>query len=1050
MTINEEAFLKRYAQLNVQQKEAVDQVYGPVTVVAGPGTGKTEVLSMRIANLLRSDVQVQPYEILCLTYTEEATNSMRRRLVQIIGPEAHKIHIHTFHAFCNNIIQTHSELFGIRNLQNISDLERTELLHDILENLPQGHALRKLSGNIYYNSAKLYRLFELMKREHLRYPKIAEAIDRYIESLPFSEDYIYRRNGKGFSKGDLKQNLIDEEIRRMNDTKAAAGLFELFEQKMNEAGRYDFNDMIIWVIDAFKQYPWLQQMYQERYQFILVDEFQDTNGAQNELLTLLTSFWQDPNIFVVGDDDQSIYEFQGARIANIGEFYERYRENIKIVVLPHNYRSSQPILDKATALIKNNQQRLIHKLKELNLNKDIISASDRFKDEQEVVHPVVKSFTNPLHEEAHIVEQIEELMRGGVALRDVAILYSQHRQAENIIRLLERKGIPYNVRRPVNILELPLVEHLINIFRYLDAERKRTFSAEDILFQIMHVPCFGIKASDIALLSLYMQTAPDKKQLPKRWRLLLNNLLLLESLEIDSAEALFRLGSCLDRWETEQTMLPLPLLFEKIIYESGIVSHLLKDADHVWNMQVLFTFFEFIKEAHGRHPSIKISDLLLMLDKMDLEGLTIPLHRVVQHENGIHFYTAHSAKGNEFEYVFLIGCNKLYWEGNRNYATDFKLPETLTQTKDDTEKSEKTEVSRRLFFVALTRAKKYLQISYAIHENTGKPIENSVFVDEISKPEERIRLEMPAEALVSQIAWAMKPVEEVYIRIANAQWVDKVLQQLTMSATTLSKFLNCPLGFYYEQILRVPFQKNEALAFGSAVHNALELFFLKIKQSDKVVPTKEFLLQTFQAALQRESACFTLVQLERKMEHGKNILSDYYDQYHSEFNRDVEIEWKVPRYYLAGIPVTGKIDKIELDGNECTVVDYKTGDPDNAGIENIRQPDEKNPFGGDYWRQMIFYKMLIENFAERNWVVNTGIFDFVQKNKQGVYKRFTIPMYKQDEEMVMKLLKDSYAKIMNHEFDKGCGREDCHWCNFARKYQLIRSRADEMIEIDDI
>src|ERR1700744_3294220 len=182
--IAEDLFLERYNKLNERQREAVDTIYGAVMVIAGPGTGKTEVLSMRIANLMRSEAQVQPHEILCLTYTDEATNAMRRRLVQIIGPAAHKVNIHTFHAFCNNVIQNNSDYFSMRTQQPITDLERTELLYKMLEDLPQGHLLRKLSGNIYFDAGKLSRLFDMMKREHLTPEYISASIDHYINDLP--------------------------------------------------------------------------------------------------------------------------------------------------------------------------------------------------------------------------------------------------------------------------------------------------------------------------------------------------------------------------------------------------------------------------------------------------------------------------------------------------------------------------------------------------------------------------------------------------------------------------------------------------------------------------------------------------------------------------------------------------------------------------------------------------------------------------------------------------------------------------------------------------
>jgi len=1049
MADKEDLFSKRYSTLNERQKEAVDTIYGAVMVIAGPGTGKTEVLTMRIANLLQSEAQVQPQEILCLTYTDEATNSMRRRLVNIIGPAAHRVNIHTFHAFCNNVIQNNSEYFSQRTLQPISDLERTELLYKMLEQLPKGHALRKLSGNIYFDAGKINRLFDVMKREHLIPEFISSAINDYINDLPNREEYIYKKAVKGYKKGDLKQNQLDEEVRKMEDTRAAALLYYDYEARMKEAGRYDFNDMIIWVLDAFNQRPALLQSYQERYQFILADEFQDTNGSQNELLNLLASYWEDPNIFVVGDDDQSIYEFQGARIRNIVDFYERYKQHIKIIVLPENYRSSQAILDKAMAAIQNNRKRLIHQLHELELDKNIVAKADRFNDGTEIIRPVVKAYVNILQEEADIVLQIERLQQAGVSLREVAIIYAQHKQAENIMALMERKGIPYNVKKPVNILEHPLVEQVLNVLRYLDEERKKPFDGEEVLFEIMHCTYYGIDPTDIALLSLYIQ-ANRKEKGPVRWRLLLSNPLLLESLDLKSAKAMQRLGHSLDQWERQQLSLPLPLLIEKIVHESGIVAHLVRTTDHVWNIQVLHTFFEFVKETYARNLKIKPAELLQMVSQMNDEHIPVPIQRVIQNENGVHFYTAHGAKGNEFEYVFLIGCTKNFWEKKKGGGNEYRMPDTITATDEDAEKTYKVEVARRLFYVALTRAKKHLQVSFAVNDNAGKPLETSVFIDEIFTPEERVLQTVPSQELIKHMEWAMQPVPEVRIKMANAEWVERVLQQFIMSYTALSKFLNCPLAFYYETILKVPYQKNDALAFGSAVHYALERMFRDMKEKNGEFPDKDHVLGAFNAALYSEASCFTPVQFDRRMEQGHTLLSEYYDHYVPGFHKEVEIEFKVPRYILDGVPVTGKIDKMELSGDSCKVVDYKTGDPDKSATPMTSGPDEKAPLGGDYWRQMVFYKLLLENYEERNWKVTTGMFDFVQKNKNGAYKQIVVPVFASDEEIVMHQLKDSYSRIMNHEFDRGCGKEDCHWCNFAKRYELIRPVRDEMVEIDDM
>ena len=359
-------------------------------------------------------------------------------------------------------------------------------------------------------------------------------------------------------------------------------------------------------------------------------------------------------------------------------------------------------------------------------------------------------------------------------------------------------------------------------------------------------------------------------------------------------------------------------------------------------------------------------------------------------------------------------------------------------------------MARRLFYVALTRAKKHLYVSYAINDNAGKALETSVFVDEISDPADRVRVVLPAAEVAKHLIAGMEPVPEVRIKMANAQWIERVLQQFTMSYTSLSKFLHCPLAFYYEIILRVPFQKNDALAFGSAVHVALERLFVEMKQKRGEFPSKEQMLSNFKSALYSESSSFTAVQFERRMEQGNTILSDYYDHYIPVMHKDVEIEFKIPRYYLEGVPVTAKIDKIELSGDSVKVIDYKTGDPDKSATPLTAPPNEKEPDGGDYWRQMVFYKLVIEHFEERNWKVTLGMFDFVQKNKDGEYKQVVVPVYTKDEEFVTDQLKTTWSKIINHEFDKGCGKEDCHWCNFARNYELVRPVENEFAEIDDV
>lgn len=1042
---NDEQFLARYNNLNAQQKKAVDTVYGPVMVIAGPGTGKTEVLAMRIANLLRSEAQVRPQEILCLTFTDEGTVAMRKRLLQIVGEAAHRVNIYTFHAFCNSIIQSNMEYFGVRDLMPVSDLERMDLIYGIIENLEQGHLLRRLKGDIFYDAKNLLSLFDLMKSEDWSVEHVNNAIDIYLQSLPEKEKYVYKRGNakKGINVGDLKVADIAKETEKMERIRAAAKLFPIYQQKMEIMGRYDFSDMILWVLKAFKDRPEFLQSQQERFQFILVDEFQDTSGAQSELLTMLADYWDDPNLFIVGDDDQSIFEFQGARLKNIKDFYEKYEKTIKVIVLKENYRSSQLILDRSAATIQNNQQRLINELQSLDLDKNIIAANARFKTES-APQPTVTIYYNQLHEDAEIVNTIEQLQEEGVALNNVAVLYAQHKQAANIIDSLERKKIPYWVKRPVNILDLPLVTQLLNVFRYLQAESSKPFSGEEYIFYLLHSPFFGVAPIDIASLSLYLQNKTAKH---KRWRHLLQDELLLETLELQNAAPIRKLGQNMERWIGEIQTLTLPMLFQKILYDGGVVAYIMKSESQIWDMQVLHTFFEFIKEECDKKPRITIKELLAIIERMEDEAISLPIQKTIQQENGVRFYTAFSAKGHEFEYVFLIGTTKNFWESKSGNNRGFSLPETLTtiaQKEEDINNSE--EVARRVFYVAMTRAKKFLHVSYAQKDNKDKALEPSIFVDEISAKEERIDKAATNEEVTSHIATLLLPEPKPQISLVKKELLDRRLEHFVLSVSAMNKYLNCPLAFYYEYLLRVPEAKSDALAFGISIHYALEQLFKKMNANEqKTFPAKDELIKDFRYSMKREEGSFTQLQYERRLEMGVDILSAYYDHYIGTFNKIVLTEYNINQVTINGVPAKGKLDKLEFAGKECTVIDYKTGNPEYATRKQLLGPNEENLLGGDYWRQMVFYKLLLNNFPPAfDWKMTTGVFDFIEKNKAREYVRFTVPIQEHDLTVVKEQIKDVYDKIMNHEFDKGCNDENCRWCNFAKTYQLTETSAKEI------
>src|SRR5258705_2431026 len=357
----EKKFLSDYERLNEQQRIAVDHIDGPVMVIAGPGTGKTQILAARIGKILL-ETDTTPSNILCLTYTDAGVIAMRRRLLEFIGPDAYKVGIYTFHAFCNDLIQENLSLVEKTSLDPISELERIELFKQLIDFFPKNHPLKRYRGDVYFEINNLQSLFSTMKREGWAPLVINQRIDEYIHGLHAREEFIYKRKYKEFNVSDLKIDRIEEEKERMEKLRAAVGEFDRFQSLMRQKNRYDFDDMINWVIKAFEENKNLLANYQEKFQYILVDEFQDTSGTQNRLVELLISYWDKPNDLVEGDDDQSIYRFQGSNVENMLQFADTYQNDLLTVVLTNNYRSTQPILDVSKTLISRNNERLVKKL----------------------------------------------------------------------------------------------------------------------------------------------------------------------------------------------------------------------------------------------------------------------------------------------------------------------------------------------------------------------------------------------------------------------------------------------------------------------------------------------------------------------------------------------------------------------------------------------------------------------------------------------------------------------------------------------------------------
>ena len=1025
-------FKVEYEKLNTEQRKAVNSIEGPVMVIAGPGTGKTQILAARIGKILL-EAEVLPHNILCLTYTDAGVVAMRRRLVQFIGADAYRVNIFTFHAFCNDVIQDNLSLFDKNSLNPVSDLQRIQLMKELIDAFPKNHLLKRYRGDVYCEIYSLTKLFSTMKNEGWVPAFINQKIDEYLKDLPTRDEYFYKKASGPFKKGDLKINALETEKTKMERLRCAVNEFDSFQKLMHNNNLYDFDDMINWVIKVFEENKNVLANYQEKFQYILVDEFQDTSGTQNKIIELLISYWQSPNIFVVGDDDQSIFRFQGANVENMGTFADGYADLLK-VVLTNNYRSTQPILNISKTLIGNNNERLINKLP--GLSKELISSRIELKD---VLHdPVVREYQSQKDEMVHITLQVQELLLQGIEPNRISVIYKENKYGEELIKYFRLKDIPVFSKRSINILENAFAKKIIQILRYVAAEHEIPYAGDELLFEILHFDFYQIPPIEVAKLTVEVNQKKYNELFSLR-RLLVERSNQPPASLFDKGlnEQLKKVSAILEKLIADVSNVTLQRLFENIINDAGVLQYIMRSNDKIVLMQILTALFDFIKEETARAPLLTVKGLMEILDLMQHENISLPLVQISGSDNGVNLLTAHGAKGLEFEHVFFAGANAHFWEKKKVQNKGFLFPDTMFSSLPTCSPEEEL---RRLFYVALTRAEQHLYISYFIFRADGKEVEPSMFIHEILQahplPIDKIIVPQQQATEFEMLHFTTQKPE---IEKAEEDFISRLLEKFSMNVSALNNYLNCPLEFYFKTLIRIPSGKSENLEFGSAMHFAVQRLFEKMQGNEQQVFNQADLITDFKWYMVRHRENFTKEAFERRLEYGEEILNNYYAQYVNTWNKIIAVERNIQVIYK-DIPIKGKIDKLEFNGKDVNVVDYKTGDATSKWTkEKLWRPNDKQPNGGDYWRQAVFYKILVDRYENKQWKAVSTTFDFIEPDKNKQYHTEKIIIEPEDIETVTQQIIEVWNKIQNRDFYTGCGKEDCRWCNFVKENKLAVS-----------
>lgn len=1016
-----EVYNREYQKLNDKQREAVEAIQGPVLVLAGPGTGKTQLLAMRVCNiLLKSDYY--PQNLLCLTYTDAGVNAMRRRLIKFMGADAYKVQINTFHSFCHKVIRENKEIFsGFFELEMADDINIHEILVDLIEALPMNHELKRNTGDRHYDVGRLKSLFEIMKKENYSEEYILSMFEEYKASIPQDEKFQFKSKGK---LGEPNPRLIKEELDKYNFSINASLLIHEYNRKLRDRNLIDFNDAINMVIDAFKTNEDLKLKYQEQYQHILTDEYQDTNGSQNEILFQLCDYDDQPNLFVVGDDDQAIFKFQGANMYNISSFVEKF--NPQIIVLTNNYRSHQSILDRATNLIQYNNERMINQMKDLS---KLLIQSRELKDNDNGVF--IKAYKNPKAQEVGLINEIMKLNKQGIPYSKIAIIYREHKEVVDLVKYCTFNNIPINVKKKVNILNETDIVKLLNIIEYIIYESKQKDSKNHLLFEILHYDFFELPALEISKLSIALSQKREEEKYVS-WREVLINENALESYSINEVKKFVKAGSTLESLIDAIPNVTLQILIEKIITATGWMNTILASNDSAYRLQLINTFFEFVKGLTARNGKLSAIELLEIIDKYKAANIEIPYFDIAGNADGINFITAHSAKGLEYENVFILDAVKEYWnkESNRN---NIKITPNITRTAD----ANNTEDDRRLFFVALTRAEKKCTIMIPQNDMKDKATSPLSFLTEMGFDITDLENEaISEEQLKDYLATIQTEITDVP-PIINPAIIEKALTHLALSPTGVNKFLRCPIEFYFENIVKVPQARKPAPGYGRAIHFALETYFREIKKTNRQsLPEVSIAISAFHYSMKKHESHFNESEFKSYSYEGEIVLKEYLERKGKNLllPEDAVIE-KTFETEINEIPIRGIIDKIEVYPGWIEVVDFKTGKY-KSNYYSLPKDDDDNvekKYGGDYWRQLIFYKILLDSDITYKNKLNKSTIHYL--NTEETTKEKDVVLSEGAINEVKDQIKLVYTKIKNHEFEPACN--DCEWCNFVKNNSVI-------------
>ena len=865
-------------KLNAAQKQAVFHVDGPALVVAGAGTGKTAVISMRIARLLLSE-KIPAESILALTFTEKAATEMQDRVERLLPYGYVDSDILTFHALGDKILREFGFELGLpSDFVVMSGFQQSIVMRQVLDGIELSY-YKKPSDPFSFSDALL------------------QAISRLKDENISAQDFTV------FAKSQAKKEdpAEAERIRDLSD------IYTAYQSSCLDKGMIDHGDQIMLVISLLRSFPKILSYLQLKYKYILVDEYQDTNFSQSYLLKLLSKKHQ--NIMVVGDDDQSIYGFRGAAISNILSFTRDFPGAVQIV-LNNNYRSSQKILDASYKLIQNNNPYRLEVENKIN---------KKLTGDKKIPSDVVVTTADTLPVEMNNLAQ-QILMYNqekNIPFSEIAVLLRTNRQAIDVANALQKHSVPYVVSESQNLFDQAEIKVLVNFIHILSDP-----SASAALYGLLASDLYQIPLDQIAQ---YSAKANRTHQNLEAY--------LLEQKDIPASISLVL--TTIAGFRASAQAGNAGMVVYDFLKASGYLDRLVKDAENdpapVIQIQNITQFFSLVKDFERANADPHIYALWGYLVGIKETGSDIKIQVSPLDSDSVSVMTVHKAKGLEFSAVCVIDLTELTFPG-KNMSDKIKLPDGLL-SKSDNKVPWHIFEERRLFYVAITRAKQYLYLSSSFDHGGKRLKKPSRFIEETTGRGYELPKNKNAVDLSSLKNFEKLPVspkDPLSKFISGDGW-------LHMTTGQVADYLYSPKEFWYFHVLSLPKGPFHSLIYGSAIHAAIETYYLARLQR-KDIDINE-LYKVYENSWSREG--FVSLQHEKdQLERGKIVLKSFYDreQQKDDVPEHIEKEFHLKIDQLK-LKISGRYDAVFDRNGKIEVRDFKTGAVDTEKVAQKKLKD---------------------------------------------------------------------------------------------------------------